>query len=132
MIINQIRTYHEARTVSVLYENGVALHGAVIEDVGRPEGVKIAGKTCIPEGVYNVSITASPKFRKPMILLSNKEDGSIQRGDISFSGIRVHSGTSVEHTEGCPLYQDYEALQARIQSALDRKEQVLWIISKGI
>ena len=132
MIINQIRTYHEARTVSVLYENGSPLHGAVIEDVGRPDGVKIAGKTCIPEGVYSVSITLSPKFKKPMILLSNKADGSIQRGDITFTGIRVHSGTSVDHTEGCPLYQDYESLQSRIQAAIDRKEQVLWIVSKGI
>jgi hypothetical protein len=132
MIINQIRTYHETRTVSVLYEDGVTLHGAVIEDVGRPAGVKVPGKTCIPEGVYNVSITPSPKFKKPMILLSNKADGSIQRHDISFTGIRVHAGISVDHTEGCPLFQDYEKLQARIQEALDRKEKVLWIINKGV
>jgi hypothetical protein len=104
----------------------------VIEDVGRPTGVKIPGKTCIPEGVYNVTITMSNKFKKPMILLSNMPDGSIFRNDVTFSGIRVHSGITVDHTEGCPLYQDYEKLQVRIQEALARKEQVLWIISKGI
>jgi len=132
VIINQIRAYHEARTVSVLYEDGILLSGTVIEDVGRPQGVKIAGKTCIPEGVYNVSITLSPKFKKPMILLSNKPDGSIQRDDVTFTGIRVHAGISVDHTEGCPLYQDYEKLQSRIQAAIDKGEKVLWIISKGI
>jgi len=132
VIINQIRAYHEARTVSVLYEDGILLSGTVIEDVGRPQGVKIAGKTCIPEGVYNVSITLSPKFKKPMILLSNKPDGSIQRDDVTFTGIRVHAGISVDHTEGCPLFQDYEKLQSRIQAAIDKGEKVLWIISKGI
>jgi hypothetical protein len=132
VIINQIRTYHDARTTSVLYVNGEIMHGAVIEDIGRPEGVKIAGKTCIPEGVYNVAITDSPRFKKPMMLLSNRADGSIQRGDISFTGIRVHAGTSVEHTEGCILFQDYDKLQSLVQAALDRKEQVLWVINKGI
>jgi len=51
---------------------------------------------------------------------------------MSFVGIGDHSGSLVENKEGCPLYQDYESLQGRIQEAIDRKEQVLWIVSKGI
>lgn len=132
MIITQLRTYNATDTMSTLFLNGEQLLGRVLEDVGRPAGVKIQDQTCIPEGVYKVTITHSPQFRKEMMLLSNMPDGSIQRDDVRFTGIRVHRGTNTSHTAGCPLYAHYEELQAKVAIALNRGEPVYWVIGKAV
>lgn len=130
MIINQFRTYRATDTTSTLHVDGEKQPGVVIEDVGRPQGVKIQDQTCIPEGVYKVAITPSARFKKPMMLLSNMPDGSIQRDDVRFTGIRVHKGTNTDHTAGCPLYSHYEALQERVQKEIDAGKSVYWIIGR--
>ena len=53
---------------------------------------KIKGQTAIPTGVYNVYITWSPKYKKPMPLIENVK---------GYSGIRIHSGNTAKDTEGC-------------------------------
>lgn len=53
---------------------------------------KINGQTAIPTGVYNVFITWSPKYKKPMPLIDNVK---------GYSGIRIHSGNTAKDTEGC-------------------------------
>ena len=53
---------------------------------------KIKGQTAIPTGVYNVFITWSPKYKKPMPLIDNVK---------GYSGIRIHSGNTAKDTEGC-------------------------------
>ena len=53
---------------------------------------KIKGQTAIPTGTYNVYITWSPKYKKPMPLLENVK---------GYSGIRIHSGNTAKDTEGC-------------------------------
>lgn len=55
---------------------------------------KIFGKTAIPLGTYNVDITYSPKFKKYLPLVENVK---------GFSGIRIHSGNTVDATDGCIL-----------------------------
>lgn len=132
MIVNQLRTYKINETTSTLYVDGIKLTGSVLEDVGRPSGVKIQDETCIPEGVYGVTITQSTRFNKPMILLYNDPaDLSIRDGLAKWTGIRVHDGRTTAHTAGCPLYPQYAALQAMIQAELDAKQKVYWIISRG-
>ena len=56
--------------------------------------IKVKGKTCIPEGLYNIAYTYSPKLHKYAPLVLNVK---------GFSGIRIHAGNTDEDTMGCIL-----------------------------
>lgn len=132
MIINQFRAYKINETISTLYVDGVKLTGSVLEDIGRPPGVKIQDETCIPEGVYGVTITQSSRFKKPMILLYNDPtDFSIRDGLTRWTGIRVHDGRTTADTAGCLLFHQYPALQAMIQAQIDAKQLIYWIVGRA-
>lgn len=72
----------------------------ILEDVvrevpGMPvEQWKIAGKTAIPTGDYEVIITLSNRFKRDLPLLKDVP---------GFAGIRIHPGNTAEDTEGCLL-----------------------------
>lgn len=128
MIINCLRTYLANKTSGEIWVNG-ELFGPSLEDPGRPVNVKIDSQTCIPEGAYKVTITQSTRFNKRMIQLFNRPDLSVENDGIRFTGIRVHNGSTVEHTAGCPLVPGYEKLQEQVQEVLDAGEEVLWVVS---
>jgi len=104
-----------------------------LEDVARE--TKIAGTTCIPTGVYRVTITHSKRFNKMLPLL---------HGVKGFGGVRIHSGNTIADTAGCPLVgmtrnQSQESdllilrsreamreVQPRISAAIDAGEEV-WL-----
>lgn len=65
-----------------------------LEDVVRPDGVKVAGRTAIPKGVYRMDVTYSPRFKVMMPILLNVP---------MFEGIRIHWGNVAENTDGCIL-----------------------------
>lgn len=141
MIINQLRKYEDDHTESRLYVPGIDRDMHALEDVGRPVGVKLKGKTCIPEGVYNVSVSRSARFGKDMLLLSNTEDGAVEKDGIRFTGIRPHGGNDVDDTEGCPLCNfnsDGKGTQwgrasdlifQTVKQRINNGERVVWVIS---
>ena len=64
-----------------------------LEDPVR-KGPKVYGQTAIPAGRYDVIWNVSNRFRKLMPILLNVP---------GFEGIRIHTGNTVDHTEGCIL-----------------------------
>lgn len=56
--------------------------------------LKIHGKTAIPYGRYQIGITFSNRFKKPLPLIMNVT---------GFEGIRIHPGNTAADTEGCLL-----------------------------
>lgn len=104
------------------------------EDAERNE--KVPGKTCIPEGRYEIIINKSPRFGKDLPLLLDVP---------GFQGVRIHPGNTPEDTEGCLLpgrawrkdlsgversREAFEALLARIRAALGFGERVFITVTK--
>jgi hypothetical protein len=56
--------------------------------------LKVYGETAIPSGIYPITLTYSPKYKKNMPLINNVK---------GYSGIRIHSGNTHKDTEGCLL-----------------------------
>ena len=94
MLITIDRLYlRTSYAIGKLYIDGEYLCNT-LEDEVRPEGIKINGKTAIPYGVYEVTMTYSPKFDRAMPLILNVPN---------FEGVRIHSGNTASDTEGCIL-----------------------------
>ena len=91
------KTFTEESTIGVLSING-ATECFTLEDKVR--AVKIAGKTAIPSGIYEVVITFSDRFQRPLPLLLNVPN---------FAGIRIHPGNTAANTEGCILVGQTQA-----------------------
>jgi hypothetical protein len=98
-----------------------------LEDVERE--TKIQGKTAIPKGSYNVSITPSNRFKRDLPLIENVP---------GFEGVRIHPGNTAEDTEGCILVGRHKGpnyvsesraafndLYKEIKGALDSGDQVI-------
>ncbi len=86
-------TYTNKTTIGKLYING-RFECDTLEDIIRPEGIKVYGETAIPKGKYHLTIDYSPHFKREMVHVLDVP---------GFSGIRIHSGNKAEDTEGCIL-----------------------------
>ena len=65
----------------------------------------------IPTGFYRLRLTYSPRFKEILPIL----DGVIGR-----SGIRIHAGNTIDHTEGCVLVG--ERLEAKGERLLSSRK----------
>lgn len=115
-------------TIGKMYVDGVD-QCYTLEDVVRPDGVKIYGETAIPNGRYRVIINRSNRFKCDMPLLLDVPN---------FTGIRIHPGNTAADTHGCILVGleqresaligsrlAYDALFHKIRDALSGGE--VWI-----
>ncbi len=66
----------------------------VLEDKVRGYNEKVHGKTAIPSGTYEIVVTFSNRFKRPLPLLLKVP---------SFDGVRIHPGNTSENTAGCLL-----------------------------
>lgn len=82
-------------TVGRLYVEGEYLCDTLedtVRDLGKDGSGKVYGKTSIPEGLYRIILSRSPRFKRllPEIL-----------GVPFFTGVRIHALNTAEESEGC-------------------------------
>jgi hypothetical protein len=85
------KTFTEESTIGELSIDG-KFECFTLEDKVR--AVKVHGKTAIPEGIYEVIINFSPRFKKQLPRLLNVPN---------FDGILIHPGNTAANTDGCIL-----------------------------
>lgn len=68
-------------------------------DLDDPGERKIHGQTAIPAGNYQLAITFSNRFQRLLPEVIRVK---------GFQGIRIHTGNTPEHTEGCLLVGIYD------------------------
>lgn len=148
MIIRVDRKWKKSTyTVSNVYINGQRFSDGknycnALEDADRGltdkmtveqiKAKKIYGKTAIPTGEYDVTITYSPKFKRNMPLVNNVK---------GFDGIRLHSFNTAEECLGCIGFGKNDKVgwisnsrywtglvEEKIKNALGRGEKVKLII----
>ena len=112
------RWFGSRTTIGEVYVNGV-YQCYSLEDVVRPAGQKVMGKTAIPAGLYRVVLDFSPKFSPKRFAylnqylpqkLAQKGWRTAQEVPIPhilavprFDQVRIHWGNDEEDTEGCVL-----------------------------
>jgi len=100
-------------TLGLFFVDGV-FQCYTIEDEYRT--VKVPGKTCIPDGEYDVKLRSEggyhnkylaeygSTFHKGMLCIHNDKDWKITLPSMSFQYILFHVGNNEAHTDGCVLW----------------------------
>lgn len=109
----------ESYTIGKLYVNG-RYFCDTLEDKARR--VKVPGKTAIPYGDYEVRLTFSPHFKRPLPILLNV------RG---FDGIRIHSGNGENDTSGCILVGENK-IKGRLINSRKTEERLVEEIRQAV
>jgi hypothetical protein len=101
-----------------------------VEEIAK---IKVHSLTAIPLGRYEVTITFSNRFKKPMLQIMNVK---------GFEGIRIHSGNTSKDVEGCiaVAYEDSsDGFAGNSKAAADKlfkdvelaiKKEKVWITIK--
>ena len=110
-LILQRLTHDDRPTVGVIKHRGEMLCGT-IEDRKQPPGVKVAGKTRIPEGAYRLRWRTAGRWAERF--QKQGFPGSLEIcGVPGFSAVLVHIGNDETDTEGCVLPNRYLYLDQR-------------------
>lgn len=91
-----------------------------LEDIVRP--AKVAGRTAIPAGTYQLIISMSGRFKRPL-----PEVLAVP----GFVGVRIHGGNTHENTEGCPLVGLVRNSLDRISNCAPAVEHVMRLIREA-
>ena len=95
-------------TDGIMLIDGI-FYGYTLEDTVRRPGEKIAGKTAVPEGQYQVTVEESPRFQKELPRLHDVPE---------FDGVLIHGGNTADDTHGCILVGSAQLEPGRIQGSL--------------
>jgi len=79
---------------------------------------KVYGKTCIPRGIYPVTVSYSHRFKRPMPEVLDVD---------GFSGIRIHGGNTSDDTLGCPLL-GLQRTQTGVMKCKEVNEKLIQLI----
>ncbi len=105
-IINQVRReFYPNGTTGRLYVPNFNPEKSVYtcEDANSPNGLKLDGETCIPDGVYQYEISYSPTFKRDLPLLYNNDVKELVMFGKVWKGIRMHVGNTPANSLGCIL-----------------------------
>lgn len=104
--------------------------GETLEDTVRGKGIKVYGKTAIPDNdmdtLYNLEVITSKRFGEVVVVYTSKveRDGwteyILEKDSISFSMIYVHGGNDEFDTLGCILVAK-NRLKNKIQGTLKKE-----------
>lgn len=124
------KTFTTHSSTGVLLIDGV-FQCYTLEDVARATGVKIAGETAIPAGLYSIAITESNRFKRPLPLIYNMNDFSVSDGIKKWTGIRIHPGNDRDDTEGCIL-PGLKLMTDWVSGSVDAMEKLFPLIEAKI
>ena len=113
-VIHLIRT---SKAVKAVW--GKMFLGGVVGEITTLENADYI----IPDGTYPVSVTFSPKFQKNLPLIDKVPKRS---------GIRIHTGSRPEHSQGCVLVnaRDKEKIiEYLTKNKQNNEESVIYISS---
>jgi hypothetical protein len=126
------KEYSTKSTIGELYIDN-RFECFTLED--RIRAQKVPGTTAIPVGNYEVGVTWSNRFKRPLPLLMNVPN---------YEGVRIHTGNTDENTEGCLLVGKtkrpdfvggsklaFDALFTKIQEAAQREKVFLEIVQEN-
>jgi len=92
-----------------------------LEDVVRPAGAKVKGKTAIPAGRYEVIVNMSNRFKRLMCLLLDVK---------GFEGVRIHGGNTSKDSDGCIIVAKRRLNDDTVQGSME--QFVTGLVQKAI
>lgn len=123
-------------TIGELYVDGAYISDTLEDPVrplpevcpNTPKGIackckeKVYGDTAVPAGTYEVKLSYSNRFKRIMPEIRNVPH---------FLGIRIHSGSNADHSEGCVLVGEWDHTKGnRLNNSKEVFNKVYDILSK--
>lgn len=123
-------------TIGELYVDGAYISDTLEDPVrplpevcpNTPKGIackckeKVYGDTAVPAGTYEVKLSYSNRFKRIMPEILNVPH---------FLGIRIHSGSNADHSEGCVLVGEWDHTKGnRLNNSKEVFNKVYDILSK--